>query len=66
MALSPIKVGAANLAVVVRAKGAGLFVVVLRVDVQAQVVRAVKVLAREVRARTVIKPRKSITDSLLL
>jgi hypothetical protein len=52
--------------VVVRARGAVLSVVVPRVGVQAQVVRAVKVLARELKARTVIKARKSITDSLLL
>jgi hypothetical protein len=66
MALLLIKVGVVNLAVVVRARGAVLSVVVPRVGVQAQVVRAVKVLARELKARTVIKARKSITDSLLL
>ena len=66
MALLLIKVGVANLAVVVRARGAGLSVVVLRVDVQAQVVRAVKVLAKVARVRTGIKARKFIMDSLLL
>jgi hypothetical protein len=66
MALLLIKVGVVNPAVVVRARGAVLSVVVPRVGVQAQVVRAVKVLARELKARTVIKARKSITDSLLL
>jgi hypothetical protein len=61
-----IKVGVANLAAGVQVRGAVLSVDVLRVDVQAQVVRAVKVVARELKARTAIKPRKSITDSLLL
>jgi hypothetical protein len=41
-------------------------VVVPRVGVRAQVVRVVKVVDREVKVRTAIKPRKSITDSLLL
>ena len=66
MVLSPIKVGVVNLAVVVLARGAVLSGVVLRADVQVQVVKAVKVVARAVRARTVIKAKKSIMDSLLL
>jgi hypothetical protein len=66
MVLLLIKVGVANLVAGVQVKGAVLSVVVLRVDVQAQVVRAVKVVARGVKAKTAIKPRKSITDSLLL
>jgi hypothetical protein len=52
--------------VAVRAKAAALSVVVPKAGVQAQVHRAVKVLARELKARTAIKARKSITDSLLL
>jgi hypothetical protein len=64
--LSLIKVGVVNLAVAVRAKGAVLSVVVPRVGVQAQVLKAVKVAARAVKVRTAIKARKSITDSLLL
>ena len=65
MVLSPIKVGVVNLAVVVLARAAALSGVVLRADVQVQVVKAVKVV-RAVRARTVIKAKKSIMDSLLL
>ena len=66
MVLLLIKVGVANLVAGVQVKGAVLSVVVLRVDVQAQVLRAVKVEAKAVRVRTGIKVRKSITDSLLL
>ena len=62
MVLLLIKVGLANLAAGVRVRGAVLSEVVPRVGVQAQVVRVVK----EVKAKTVIKPRKSITGSPLL
>ena len=55
-----------NLAAVVLVRGAVLSGAVLRVDVQAQALRAVKVEAKAVRVRTGIKVRKSITGSLLL
>jgi hypothetical protein len=55
-----------NLAAVVLVRGAVLSGAVLRVGVQAQALRVVKVEAKAVRVRTGIKVRKSITDSLLL
>ena len=66
MVLLRIKVGVANPAAGARARGAVLSVVVPRVGVRVQVVRVVKVVDREVKVRIAIKPRKFITDSLLL
>jgi hypothetical protein len=63
MVLSLIKVGVANLAAVVRARGAVHSVVVPKAGVRVQVHRAVKLA---VRVKTAIKPRKFTMDSLLL
>jgi hypothetical protein len=66
MVLLLTKVEVVNLAAVVRARGAVLSVVAPKAGVQVQVHRAVKVAAKAVRARTGIKAKKFITDSLLL
>ena len=55
----------ANLAAVVLAKVVVLSGVVLKVVVQVQVARVVKVAARVAKAKTVIRARKSIMGSLL-
>ena len=65
MVLLRIKVGVANPAAGVQARGAVLSVVVPRAGALVQVVRVVKVVDREVKARTVIKARKSIMDNPL-